>query len=89
MQRRPIPLIPTLAMSAVFAAFPVVSMASDLPMQDLLNGGWVIFALAFVAIWIGVVVFLRGNLRHAEHFVQHRDWPSLRATLWRSRKSRR
>ena len=74
----------TIAVCVAFALTTLLLMALFLPPQDIRDGAW-IFALAFVAVFIGIVRFARRNQAHLDHFVQHRDWSSLKAMVWRSR----
>lgn len=66
----------------VFALMTLLVMVLFLPSQDIGDGAW-IFALAFVAVFIGIVRFARRNQANLDRFVRHRDWRSLKAMLWR------
>lgn len=67
-----------------FALTTLLLMALFLPPQDIRDGAW-FFALAFVAVFVGIVRFARRNQAHMDRFVQHRDWRSLKAMLWRGK----
>lgn len=72
----------TVAVCVAFTLTTLLAMALFLPPQDISDGAW-IFALAFAAVFVGIVRSARRNPAHMDRFVQHRDWHSLKATLWR------
>ena len=76
---KPLARLALVAIVVGFVASMVPVMYLGLPGQDIADGA-AIFAIAFIAVLVGIVAFVRSNAQNIEDTLRQRD----RVALWRT-----